>query len=102
MDSDKSKWQLIKAILKEHCKFEQNITLNWAQKGWMTFKAILSVLFAIDYEEKDKDGFYTDDIQVASWGYHEGFNMDGQYADWTQLDVAYKGFGYQIIDGGWP
>lgn len=76
--------KIIKYILKQHCRDEDDHRINFAEEIFYTIKAI--VCYLLRFEKKfDYNNEY---ILVCSFNFRQGFNGEFTTEDWTELHIG--------------
>lgn len=80
---------MVKEILKQHCKQEQNISLNIFEEILYTIKALICHLIGNEKNQSYYEGEYTNDIVEVCDINFSGKYFDGEYTreDWTTISV---------------
>ncbi len=93
-------WRLLRLALRDRCGFDQNWSLNWLTRWWLTIKCLVSVL--LRYEIRDDFNVF-DSVEVAYFDWHETYTYaNGRGAEGQILVTPRYGFGYEITETAWP
>jgi hypothetical protein len=80
-------------IIQHHCKNDQNYSLRWYSKIWVSFKCWVAVMFGRRVKDDHfPEGtpkhqiWYPDGIEVAYYGEQTYYSPEyGKCQDWTEL-----------------
>ena len=96
----KEKFQLIKLVIQQHAKCEEDYTLNFFERWFYTLKTVVAILLG----RKSNAGWFGFDshIEVAVYNFRNYTSLEfmGQGCDWDMLTTAYGFWDWRYCETG--